>query len=186
MEVQVDDRGGMCTVRMKEMPLSVANGLRRACLSQVTVPAFEKLLVRVNTSDHPDELIAHRLGLFPLRGTGGDGVATLRLRCADRQRVVRLNDFEWPENLAPVNPESPLVTLTQGQMLDLSVTALWGSGSDHAKFCACSRAALKHHAEPNGYTLELDSRHQHPALVVAVMAAQQMIESILEMQEVAA
>lgn len=184
MKVSVEDAGGGCTVHMAGVPLSVANGLRRACLANVTVPAFERLVVRINTSNHPDEVLAHRLGLMVLRGTGGDGTATMRLRCTEREQLVTLADFEWPENIEPVHPTTPLVTLTRGQQLDLQVTAAWGSGADHAKFCPVSRAALKHADAPDAYALEIDSRNQHPALAVAVMAAEQLIESLQSLKSV--
>ena len=182
MKVSVDDHGDACVLHLTDAPLSVANGLRRACLADVTVPAFERLVILANTSAHADEVLAHRLGLMPLRGTGGDGTATLSVRCAGMRQTVTLADFEWPENVQPVHPESPLVTLTQGQALELEVTAMWGTARDHAKFCACSRAALKHGKAAGKFSLELDSRRQHPALAVALMATEQMMRSIQEMQ----
>ena len=185
MRVHVEDSGSSCVLRLTDAKLSVANGLRRACLADVTAPAFERLLIRVNTSSHTDEVLAHRLGLMPLRGAGGDGTAKLAVRCTERRQTVTMADFDWPENVQPVHLHSPLVTLTRGQALDLEVTAMWGSGSDHAKFCPCSRVALSHGEATGSYELTLDSRSQHPAVEVAIMATEQLLQSISEVRSAA-
>ncbi|EXJ74186.1 DNA-directed RNA polymerase I and III subunit RPAC1 [Cladophialophora psammophila CBS 110553] len=47
---------------------SVANALRRILLAEVATLAIEKVYVQNNTSVIADEVLAHRLGLIPLKG----------------------------------------------------------------------------------------------------------------------
>lgn len=49
------------------MPGPIANSLRRIMLSEVPSMAIEKVLVYNNTSIIQDEVLAHRLGLVPLK-----------------------------------------------------------------------------------------------------------------------
>lgn len=63
-------------IKKKEMDLefdiigvdaSVANAFRRILLSEVPSMAFEKVYIYNNTSIIQDEVLAHRLGLIPLK-----------------------------------------------------------------------------------------------------------------------
>lgn len=181
MKVSVDDFGTRCLISLTDTPLSVANGLRRACLENVPVLAFERLEITTNTSAQPDEVLAHRLGLVTLRGDGEAASATLDVTCAEASRVVTMRDFEWPENVSAVHPDTPLVELERGQRLRLSVEAAWGTGRDHAKWNACTRVALRHGDKENEYAIEVDSRNNHLALEVASIACERTIESFQEM-----
>lgn len=181
MKVTIDDAGISCTIQLTDATLSVANGLRRACLESVPVLAFEQLKIVHNTSGQPDEVLAHRLGLITLCGSGEPADATLDVTCDTASQVVTMRDFAWPESFRPVHPDTPLVELERGQRLCLAVTAQWGTGRDHAKWNACSRVALKHGAETGTYDLVIDSCQQHPALAVASIALEQTIASIQEM-----
>lgn len=46
---------------------SIANSFRRILLAEVPTMAFEKVLIYNNTSVIQDEVLAHRLGLIPLK-----------------------------------------------------------------------------------------------------------------------
>lgn len=45
----------------------IANALRRILISEVPTMAIENVFVSNNTSIIPDEVIAHRLGLIPIK-----------------------------------------------------------------------------------------------------------------------
>ena len=46
---------------------AIANALRRVLLAEVPTMAIEKVLINNNTSIIQDEVLAHRLGLIPIR-----------------------------------------------------------------------------------------------------------------------
>ncbi|KAI5294134.1 DNA-directed RNA polymerase core subunit rpc40 [Ascosphaera acerosa] len=66
---------------------SIANALRRIIISEVPTLAIETCYIHNNTSVIQDEVLAHRLGLIPLKGS-----------------IEGLNWLRW---VAPVNPEDP-------------------------------------------------------------------------------
>lgn len=66
----------MCICRKEDMDLefdligcypSIANAFRRIILSEVPSMAIEKVLITTNTSIIQDEVLAHRIGLIPLK-----------------------------------------------------------------------------------------------------------------------
>lgn len=48
---------------------AIANAFRRLMLSEVPSMAIEKVYIYNNTSIIPDEVLAHRFGLIPLKGS---------------------------------------------------------------------------------------------------------------------
>jgi len=54
-------------IKLKGVPLQYANALRRVCLNGVPVFAIDTVDIIQNTSVLPDEGLAHRLGLIPLK-----------------------------------------------------------------------------------------------------------------------
>lgn len=46
---------------------SIANALRRILISEIPTMAIEKVMIYNNTSIIQDEILAHRLGLIPLK-----------------------------------------------------------------------------------------------------------------------
>ncbi len=55
------------SIKLKGVPLQYANALRRLCLNEVPVFAIDTVDVIENSSVLPDEGLAHRLGLVPLK-----------------------------------------------------------------------------------------------------------------------
>ncbi len=58
--------------RLKNVPLSYANSLRRIIISEVPTMAIEFVNIKENTSPVHDEYIAHRMGLLPLQSSTVD------------------------------------------------------------------------------------------------------------------
>lgn len=124
-----------------------ANMLRRS-LTDVAVPATQKVTVRKNTSAFPDEVLAHRLGLIPLRSTFAEHrPATLRARgpC-----VVRAGRIE-AEDVEVAAPDLLVVCLNEGEEIDLTLHISLGTGKEHARHGAAVAArAVRRHAGMQG------------------------------------
>lgn len=63
--IQSDPRE--CVFLMSGVDISVANALRRIMLAEVPTMAIDFVEITTNTTALPDEFIAHRLGLIPLK-----------------------------------------------------------------------------------------------------------------------
>jgi len=54
-------------VKLKGVPLQYSNALRRVCLNGIPIFAIDTVDIIENTSVLPDEGLAHRLGLIPIK-----------------------------------------------------------------------------------------------------------------------
>lgn len=131
-----------------------ANALRRTMISEVPCMAIEDVFIFANTSIMHDEILAHRLGLIPLKtdleryvlpercDCGSElgcskcrAVLTLDVSAEGEARTVYSGDL-IPEDpvIRPVSSGIPLVKLAPGQTLKLEAYARLGLGKDHAKW----------------------------------------------------
>jgi len=137
------------------------NALRRVMLADLPKLAIEDVIVYDNTSPLFDEIIAHRLGMVPLKtdlgvlvprdkcSCGGKGCANCTVRYTlskEGPGVVYSGDLQ-PENerWGVVDPKIPIVELSEGQRLILEVEAVLGRGRDHAKWQAVQAPGYKYY-----------------------------------------
>lgn len=139
-----------------------ANALRREMITEVPCMAIEDVAILRNTSVLFDEIIAHRLGLIPLKTPdkpyvvpekckcGGAGCSLCQVRLfmdvkAEESDLVVYSGHlksEDPE-VVPVYDNIPIVKLSKGQSLVLEAYAQLGYGKDHAKWQPVSACAYK-------------------------------------------
>jgi len=146
--------------------LPLVNSVRRACYSDVPVMAVEYVEVFDNNTVLYDEMIAHRLGLIPLRSeealrkygwpekcSGADigdsnCYAVFRLEVETgpgEERIVYSGDLEpLDPDVRPVHDNIPIVVMTPGQRVSLQAYARLGYGREHAKWMPVSVAAHKY------------------------------------------
>jgi len=127
---------------------SVANALRRTIISEVPTLAIEEVEFLDNTSSLYDEIIAHRLGLVPIK----TDLKLLNFReecscengCPSCQVELRLKkkgpctvysqDLKsGVKELSPL-PGIVIAKLGKGQVLELRAYARLGRGREHAKW----------------------------------------------------
>lgn len=150
MEVCVlEGEGNKVKILLENANPSYANALRRAILSEVPTLAIEDVIIYENSSSLYDEILAHRLGLVPIRtdlkrfnfrdscACGGAGCpsCTLTLTLEEEgPKVVYSHDLKSPDpELTPVEG-IPIVKLGKGQQLRLEAEAVLGKGKEHAKW----------------------------------------------------
>ena len=129
---------------------ALANTLRRLMTVEVPTLAIDVVEFTKNNSALYDEIIAHRLGLLPLKTDlksynlkdeckcKGNGCAMCELKLVlkvDGPGMVYASNLKSTDpKVAPAYPEMPIVELTKKQSLELTATAILGKGRIHAKF----------------------------------------------------
>jgi len=142
-------------VRIAGIPIQYANTLRRFMIAEVPTLAIDSVAILENTSPIYDEVLAHRLGLIPLRadpykysGDCGGSPCQVSLvldaQAGDEPRVVLSKDLvsEDPD-VKPVSPDIPIAKLAPGQRIKLEAYARVGRGKEHAKWQPVAVSVLK-------------------------------------------
>jgi DNA-directed RNA polymerase subunit D len=164
MEIlEKNDSSLRVVVRDADVPLM--NALRRIALAEVPTMAIEEVVMIENSSILQDEIIAHRLGLTPLK-TDLDAynlpeececqsefgctqcrvTLTLDAEAKEGTRTVYSGEIvsENPE-IIPVSDKIPIIKLAKNQKLKLEAYARLGRGKVHAKWQPVSVCAYKYY-----------------------------------------
>ncbi|MBI1970169.1 DNA-directed RNA polymerase subunit D [Candidatus Woesearchaeota archaeon] len=153
MEVRLlnkDKKSGTLSFLLKDSSVAFANTLRRMIIHNVPTMAIESVTFAKNSSVLYDEMIAHRLGLVPLKtdlesyelpATEADVLeknakCTLSLSLkAKGPCLVTAGQLQSKDpKVVPVYPDTPIVKLLKGQELELEGVAVLGQGKDHIKW----------------------------------------------------
>ena len=151
--VSQDKKAGKLVFKLSESDSAFANMLRKTILDEVPTMAIDIVEFRQNSSVLYDEIIAHRLGLLPLKTDlkaynlkdectcGGAGCSKCELMLMLKTKtncVVYASDMESKDpKIVPVFPETPIVKLLKNQNLEFEATACLGRGKEHAKWSPC-------------------------------------------------
>ncbi|RUM34063.1 MAG: DNA-directed RNA polymerase subunit D [Archaeoglobus sp.] len=160
MEVEfIEKDENKAVLVLKNVPVALVNSIRRAMMSYVPTMAVDYINVYMNTSYLFDEILAHRIGLIPIKTDvdkfnfpdkcecGGEGCprcqVSLRLN-AEGPKTVYSGEFvsDDPET-KPVYDNVPVVKLYEGQQLMIEAVARLGIGKEHAKWKPVSVCAYK-------------------------------------------
>lgn len=151
MQVQsIEKKPEKITFSLKGVNLAFANALRRAAMDEVPTMAIEDVEFTKNNSILYDEMIAHRLGLVPLKTDlksynlpekctcKGAGCAKCQLKASLKAKsagTVESSDIKTKDpKVTPVHKDIPIVKLLKGQDLELTAIATLGKGKIHAKW----------------------------------------------------
>ena len=127
-----------------------ANAIRRAMIGEVPSLAIEDVRIYDNTSALFDEMLAHRLGLIPIRTDLGAYVpvsqcscegagcssctATFTLSVEGPKMVLSSDLIPQDPSARPASDDVPIVKLAKDQKLVLEARATVSTGKDHAKW----------------------------------------------------
>jgi len=150
------------SVKLKDVPLQYANALRRICLNGVPVFAIDTVDIIENSSVLPDEGLAHRLGLIPLKTDlsrfneqskcdcqSESGCSNCRVMLvldsgdSDVTRTILSNELSSEDDsIKPTSDKISIVQLTQGQRIKVECYARLGRGTEHAKWNSANISTL--------------------------------------------
>lgn len=113
--------------------VSLANAIRRS-VNEIPVLAIDEVDIYKNDSTLYDEVLAHRLGLIPLKNqkVGKDGVIEMKLKAKSKDVLIEVLSKEIGDDV--VYLDMPLVLLENGQEIEIVARARMGKGIEHAKF----------------------------------------------------
>ena len=150
------------SVKLKGVPLQYANALRRVCLNGVPIFAIDTVDIIENSSVLPDEGLAHRLGLIPIKTDlsrfnepskcdcqSESGCSNCRVMLvldsgdSDVTRTVLSNELSSEDDsIKPISDKISIVQLTQGQRIKVECYARLGRGTEHAKWNSANISTL--------------------------------------------
>lgn len=153
MEIRLlerDNDKGKLSFLIKDTNPAFVNFLRNVITSKVPTLAIENVEFRKNNTVLYDEIIAHRIGLIPIKtdlnsyelpeecSCKGKGCAKCGLKMtlmANSPGIVYSAKLKSKDPKAvPVSENIPIVKLLKGQALQLEATAVLGRGEVHAKW----------------------------------------------------
>lgn len=150
------------SVKLKGVPLQYANALRRICLNGIPVFAIDTVDIIENSSVLPDEGLAHRLGLIPIKTdlsrfnepskcdcqteTGCSNckvMLVLDSGDSDVTRTILSNELTSEDDLVkPTSDKIPIIQLAPGQRVKVECYARLGRGTEHAKWNSANISVL--------------------------------------------
>lgn len=141
--IQIKDKTTEKITFETDMPISLLNGIRRS-VNQIPVTAIDTLEISKNDSALYDEIIAHRMGLVPLKDQKlklseecdckgkGCGKCTVKFKLSSKgPATVYSTDLEPKKDVAY---SIPITLLDKDQEVEFVAIAKAGKGDTHAKF----------------------------------------------------
>ena len=150
------------SIKLKGIPLQYSNALRRVCLNGVPVFAIDTVDIIENSSVLPDEGLAHRLGLIPIKTDLSRFNEPSKCDCkseagcsnckvmlvldsgdADTTRTVVSSELSSEDDsIKPISDKVPIVQLAPGQRIKVECYARLGQGTEHAKWNSANISTL--------------------------------------------
>lgn len=193
-------------VILKDIDRSYANAVRRFAISEVPTMAIDEVVILENSSVLYDELLAHRLGLMPLKTDLERYILPEMCNCKsnlgcskcrvllvldastkERTRNIYSGDLvsEDPE-VVPSSSRIPIAKITSGQRIKLEAYAKLGRGKEHAKWQPASVSVLTETSKRDQFELKIESVGSLPApkiLSTATSILKTKLNDIMEKAE---
>ena len=190
-------------IKLKGIPLQYANALRRVCLNGVPVFAIDTVDIIENTSVLPDEGLAHRLGLIPLKTdlsrfnepskcdcqseSGCSNCKILLVLDSDESQVTRTvlssELLSEDDTVKPVSDKIPIVQLAPGQKIKLECYARLGRGTEHAKWNSSNISTLTDTSKDNEKILTVESTGALNPEQIVLEGVQEVSRRVVEFKD---
>ncbi len=159
IDIKNSDEGKIILV-IDGVDVPFVNALRRICMVEVPTMAIEAVNIYKNDSHIFDEVLAHRLGLVPLKTDLESVIPRDECDCEDhcpRCSVTLLLKEKGPKTVysgdltsqdsqvVPVHDSIPLLKLRGDEEVELEAVAQLGTGLEHAKWQATTSSAYKYY-----------------------------------------
>ena len=191
------------SIKLKGIPLQYANALRRVCLNGVTVFAIDTVDIIENTSVLPDEGLAHRLGLIPLKTDlsrfnepskcdcqSESGCSNCKILLvldsgkSEETRTVLSNELSSEdETVKPVSEKIPIIQLAPGQKIKLECYARLGRGTEHAKWNSSNISTLTDTNKDNEKILTIESTGALNPEQIVLEGVQEVSRRVVEFKD---
>ncbi len=130
---------------LHNVPVKIANSIRRSVMSLVPTLAVDKVIIFKNDSIMNDDMLAHRLGLIPLRTSldkirelernGGKVSLLLSIESKNDVTTVKSSDIvSRDKDVEVLSGDIDIVKLGKGESIELEMEAVVGRGREHAKW----------------------------------------------------
>ena len=190
-------------IKLKGIPLQYANALRRVCLNGVPVFAIDTVDIIENTSVLPDEGLAHRLGLIPLKTdlgrfnepskcdcqseSGCSNCKILLVLDSDESQVTRTvlssELLSEDDTVKPVSDKIPIIQLAPGQKIKLECYARLGRGTEHAKWNSSNISTLTDTSKDNEKILTIESTGALNPEQIVLEGVQEVSRRVVEFKD---
>ena len=190
-------------IKLKGIPLQYANALRRVCLNGVPVFAIDTVDIIENTSVLPDEGLAHRLGLIPLKTdlsrfnepskcdcqseSGCSNCKILLVLDSDESQVTRTvlssELVSEDDTVKPVSDKIPIIQLAPGQKIKLECYARLGRGTEHAKWNSSNISTLTDTSKDNEKILTVESTGALNPEQIVLEGVQEVSRRVVEFKD---
>jgi len=125
-----------------DMPISLSNAIRRSVL-EIPIMAIDEVEIFKNDSALYDEIIAHRLGLIPIKTTKTSKETKFKIKAKGPCTV-------YSSDISPsvgTQYKLPITILDEGQEIEILANAKLGLGIDHVKYSP-GLIYYKHNLDP--------------------------------------
>ena len=180
------------SIKLKGISLDYANALRRICLNGVPIFAIDTIDVLENSSVLPDEGIAHRLAMIPLK-TELNGIDESNHRIAlvldsgntENVKIVTSAELESKDEVVkPISKQIPIVHLAPGQRIKLEAYARLGRGTEHAKWNSANISVLTSTDKKDGYILTVESTGSLDPGHIIIAGIEELAKRLDEFKEI--
>ena len=165
MEIEIVEQRKNCVkFILSGVTPTFANTIRRTILSEVPTMAIDEVIIIENTTPLYDEIVAHRLGLIPLKtdlenyvrpelcSCGGQGCTSCEVSLTleksgeqDVEIVFSKDLLSQDPKIVPVHSNIPILKMAKDQKIFLEAIARLGRGLDHAKWQPISTVSYKYY-----------------------------------------
>ena len=165
MELEIiEQRENYLKFTLSGITPTFANTLRRLIMSEVPTMAIDEVIIIENTPPLYVEIVAHRLGLIPLKTDlenyvlqsectcGGQGCTSCEVSLTleklgekDIEVVYSSDLLSQDPKIAPVHQNIPVLKMAKNQKIFLEAIARLGRGLEHAKWQPISTISYKYY-----------------------------------------